>query len=139
MKPVMQTKLYSKYGIGNGNCFAACLASMLELPLWMIPPFEEMFGRSTEHFMTRVDQWLDRMHGLKLVRTEGHKVEDLPEYYIASGLSARKVYHSVIFSKGSLVHDPHYSNSGIENTSWTWHLEKRSTPVVEDDSDHVVN
>lgn len=122
MKPVDQTKLHSKEGIHNGNCFAACLASLLEIPLWMVPPFEDMFAR--DDWSMRVDEWLAAMWGKQRVRKSGHE-EHLPEFYIASGLSPRGVRHSVIYSLGAMVHDPHPSRAGIESVEWTWHLEAK--------------
>lgn len=121
MTPVMQSKLYSADAIHRGNCFAAALASLLDLPLWMVPPFEDMFDRSD--WRERVDQWLARMFKQQLVRTDGHAVEAMPEFYIASGLSPRGVRHSVIYSGGALAHDPHPSGGGIHAVDWTWHLE----------------
>lgn len=111
MIPVKQTKLYSADGIHNGNCLAACLASLLELPLWMVPPFEDMFGRG-DH-ASRMDEWLNRMFKLEIEWQSGHPVDEMPEFYIAIGKSARGVHHAVIYSKGVMVHDPHYSDSGI--------------------------
>ena len=122
MTPVAQSKLYTPDAIHSGNCFAACLASMLDLPLWMVPPFEDMFGRSNGDWFHRCEDWLEQMLRLELVRTDGHAVESLPEFYIASGLSARGVRHSVIYSRGALAHDPHPSQSGIIEVEWTWHL-----------------
>lgn len=126
MTPVMQSKLYYPDGIHNGNCYAACLASILDLPLWMVPPFEDMFGRG--EWRVRTSEWLAKVHGLKMVK---HMVKheaanapvDLPEFYIANGLSARGVYHSVIYSAGKLAHDPHPSGAGIETVEWLWVLE----------------
>ena len=120
MTPVKQSKLYSPQGIHHGNCYAACLASLLDLPLWMVPPFEEMFARGD--WRSRTDEWLKRIFNLKLVRVEGHNQAELPEFYIANGPSARGVHHSVIYSKGQLVHDPHYSNEGITEVEWCWYL-----------------
>ncbi|NPT59084.1 hypothetical protein [Paraburkholderia elongata] len=111
MKPVKQTKLYSADGIHNGNCLAACIASLLDLPLWMVPPFEDMFGRG-DH-TSRMIEWLNHMFKLELVWEDGHPVDELPEFYIAVGRSPRGVHHAVIYSKGEMVHDPHYSNDGI--------------------------
>lgn len=99
---------------------AACYASLLDLPLWMVPPFEDMFARA--EWRDRVDAWLLRMFGLELRRTDGHQVDQLPEYYIGSGLSPRGVRHSVIYRAGDLVHDPHPSGDGILAVEWTWHL-----------------
>lgn len=120
MIPVKQTKLYAPDGIHNGNCLAACLASLLDLPLWMVPPFEDMFGR--DDWGPRRNAWLGRMFKLQLVRTEGHEIAALPEFYIASGESQRGVFHAVIYSRGSMVHDPHYSGTGIKSVQWTQHL-----------------
>lgn len=117
--PVKQSKLYAQDGIHNGNCFAACLASLLDIPLWMVPPFEDMFAR--DDWRQRVTQWLARQQ-LTMTRTEDHQVEAMPEFYIANGKSARGVYHAVIYGGGQLVHDPHPSNDGIEAVLWTWHL-----------------
>lgn len=129
MTPVMQSKLYAADAIHSGNCFAACLASLLDLPLWMVPPFEDMFWRSD--WNARVDEWLLRLFRLRRVRTEGEIVDTLPadgyvpaEYYIASGLSARGVRHSVIYRAGHLAHDPHPSGAGILADEWCWHLER---------------
>lgn len=120
--PVSQTKLYSPDGIHNGNCFAACIASMLDVPLWMVPPFEDMFGRGAE-WRERAEEWLSRIWSVRLVRTEGHTLGSMPMFYIANGPSARGVHHSVIFSEGVLVHDPHPAKSGIESVDWCWHME----------------
>ncbi len=127
MKPVQQTKLYSKDGINNGNCYAACIASLLDLPLWMVPPFEDMFGR--DDWRVRVNEWLNRIFGLEIVHIQGHPIEELPEFYIASGKSARGVYHSVIYSNGVMVHDPHYSNSGIASVEWVYYLRNRTASI----------
>lgn len=121
MTPVKQSKLYAKDGIHNGNCYAACLASLLDIPLWMVPPFEDMFGRGGE-YRVRTQDWLRRMFGLRLQETSGHRVDELPEFYIASGLGKRGVHHSVIYSAGKLAHDPHPSDDGIIDVEWCWHL-----------------
>ncbi len=120
MTPAKQSKLYVPDAIHPGNCLAACLASLLDLPLWMVPPFEDMFNRSD--WRDRIDEWATRMFGLVLVRTDGHPIAELPEFYIASGLSPRGVRHSVIYSGGALVHDPHPSGAGIASVEWCWHF-----------------
>jgi hypothetical protein len=120
MSPVNQTRLYSVDGIGNGDCFAACLASLLDLPLWMVPPFDQMFGRSD--WRGRIDEWLLRMFDLTMLRTEGHQHLLLPEFYIANGPAARGVHHSTIYREGEMVHDPHPAKSGLIAVEWTWHL-----------------
>lgn len=128
MTPVKQNVLFVKDGIGNGNCLAASLASLLDLPLWMVPPFEQMFGRG--EWRRRVDQWLGRMFGLEMARTDGHKPDGLPEFYIASGLSPRGVAHAVIYRRGEIAHDPHPSDAGIASVEYTWHLRPVSSSAV---------
>ena len=124
MTPVRQSKLYAADGNHCGNCFAACMASLLDLPLWMVPPFEEMFGRSDFGVNKYADLWLGRMFGLRMVRSNDHDPTKLPEFYIASGPSPRGVMHSVIYKAGEMVHDPHYTDTGIESVAWVWHLEQ---------------
>ena len=122
MTPVKQSKLFAKDAIHNGNCYAACIASLLDLPLWMVPPFEDMFGR--DDWRHRTDEWLARFFNLKLIRTPGHDWATLPEFYIANGLSPREVYHSVIYKAGAMVHDPHPSGTGIVGVECCFHLNK---------------
>jgi hypothetical protein len=113
MKPVKQSKLWTPDAIHNGNCLAAAFASLLDLPLWMVPPWEDMFGRGD--YWERIDEWLGRMFGLELVVVDGHPIDQLPEFYMAVGPSPRGVHHAVIYSKGELVHDPHFSDGGIRS------------------------
>lgn len=122
MIPVMQTKLYSPQGIHSGNCLAACLASILEVPLWMVPCWEDMFGRNGE-WRLRIDEWLERFFRLRMVRREGHDTDDIHGYYIASGQSARGVAHSCVYHAGHMRHDPHPSDAGIIAVDFTWHFE----------------
>lgn len=92
----------------------------MNLPLWMVPPFEDMFAR--EVWRVRSNDWLRSISGEVLHRTDGHAVKLMPEFYIANGRSTRGVHHSVIYSAGGLVHDPHPSGAGIHQVEWTYHL-----------------
>ena len=126
MKPVMQSKLYREDAPMRGNCRAACVASLLEIPLWMVPPIEDMRGDLQEE---RWNAWLERMFGIEFVRTHGH--QPIPsEFYIACGPSPRGggIYHSVVYSRGALAHDPHPSGAGVVSVEWTWHLAPHRTP-----------
>lgn len=112
MKPVPQTVLYGDNTTGNGNCFDACLASLLEIPLWMVPPFHQMYGRRDR--AARISDWLEIIFGLDVERTNPME-SALPEFYIVSGESPRnaKTNHAVIYRDGVLAHDPHYEGKGI--------------------------
>jgi hypothetical protein len=87
----------------------------------MVPPFEDMFGRGD--WRPRTQEWLQRFFGLRFTQVEGHDFSVLPEFYIANGLSARGVHHSVIYRRGELAHDPHWQRGGIEKVEWCWYLE----------------
>ncbi len=117
MTPVSQTKLYSDTGSHHGNCFAAVLASLLDIPLWMVPEFEGMFARRDTYWLQRVDEWLNTMFGKDLNYDLPKHVDEcgvsLPEFYIVGGESSRGVEHAVIFSHGKMVHDPHPLGGGI--------------------------
>lgn len=116
--PVDQTK----FGPIEGNCFTACVASLLELSLDDVP-----------WFMTPDDgRWLERLQawcgtrGLaaKYWPARGWCDED-PEarpflgvptgLAIMSGESPRNagVFHAVIARAGALVHDPNPSRAGV--------------------------
>lgn len=120
MKPVMQSKLYQPDAPMRGNCLNACLASLLELPLWMLPAFEDMRADLERN---RRDTWLGRLFGLRMVRTEGHDAAVAP-HYVAVGPSPRgaDIHHAVIYAAGLLVHDPHPTGAGLAEVEWTWHL-----------------
>ena len=54
----MQTKLYTPDAAEPGNCFAAAVASVLEVPLWMVPPIEQFYGMRQCHWSERLDESL---------------------------------------------------------------------------------
>jgi hypothetical protein len=121
MTPIKQTI----FGEGKGNCFATCVASILDLPLEDVPnfacsPSEEWFG---EFF-----NWL-KARGYSVVYLyhpeagDVTKVDDkvpfseaffTPYLYIATGKSPRGDFlHSVVGQYDKVVHDPHPDNRGI--------------------------
>lgn len=125
MKPVMQTK----FGMPEGNCFAACLASLLELPIEEIPEFSE------KRWFTEATNWLFS-RGLAIVHIDlleqGMPFHICPAnvYYIASGKSPRGIEHSVIYQGNRFVHDPHPDGTGIEKVNSLMFLIPRN-PMTE--------
>lgn len=124
VKPVFQSKLYQPDAPMRGNCRAASIASLLELPLWMVPPIEDMRGDLQEE---RWNEWLGRMFDLEVIRTHGHAPDSLPEFYVACGPSPRaqadSIYHAVVYRRGELAHDPHPSGIGVVSVEFTYHLQ----------------
>jgi hypothetical protein len=112
MRPVMQRRL----GVG-GDCFLACLAGLLEIPIESVPDFQLM--EKPQEWHLRMMEFLEK-HGCDL---HGSAYGDraltyepgIDGYYIVAGDSPRGLVrgHSVIFYKGKMVHDPHPSGEGI--------------------------
>ena len=97
------------FGAPGGNCFSACVASMLEIPLDAVPYF---MGRGGEWF-TYFEEWL-QPHGYYPVcfNDANYRPQGL---YILSGKSPRGDFlHSVIARGLDVVHDPHPSRAGVE-------------------------
>ncbi len=124
MKPVDQSILG-----GGGNCYAACLASILELRIEDVPNFCVQDGNWLEH----VDRWLRKNHRCTLLgfRPKG---EDafycVPAvYHIMCGKSSRDLNHAVVGYRGQMVHDPHPSRDGlvgpVEEFEFLWPLDDR--------------
>ncbi|ASX98777.1 hypothetical protein SEA_COLUCCI_108 [Arthrobacter phage Colucci] len=102
-----------------GNCFQACVASLLELPLEDVPHFithEDWWevtkafvsahkpGWTIEHFDTVFPAYQDPDH------------PEAPTHVIGSGKSPRgDFYHAAIVDAvtGELAHDPHPSRAGF--------------------------
>ena len=131
MKPIDQTRFHGEDG--PGNCYAACLASVLELSLEDVPwPAErdrESWGGSGGYWEV-ISKWLTR-RGLFVLeierksRTEEarprdlfpiwttHALQDKPLRYIASGPGPRGVDHCCVYLDHELEHDPHPSREGL--------------------------
>ena len=114
MKPVDQTIC----GLG-GNCFAACVASILELKIDQVPNFCEcedtwfadfsrwVARRGYTPLFVKADAVRCRYIDICPLLTAGH-------YLIVSGLSPRGDFmHAVVEHRGAVVHDPHPSRAGF--------------------------
>lgn len=97
MRPVDQTILQ----IGHGNCLAACLASILELPCDDVPP--------VSHSPEQIAWLRDRGFELLRVPSDAFEVRRLPEVpYVMTALSPRApTFHAVVCRGGEIVWDPH--------------------------------
>ncbi len=116
MKPVMQTK----FGKPEGNCWAACIASMLEVGIDAVPAFPVEDGKP--HWYDATKEWLHSEHGLDLLSLHVDLTKadqrrywrDSKCYWIAGGKSPRGDFqHATIFKGIELAHDPHPSGEGF--------------------------
>ena len=124
MKPVDQTILT----FPGGNCFSACVASILEMNLDDVPYFME-----PEDWLGYFNKWL-RPLGFYAIDIPLNGSDWRPEgYYILSGESPRnKDYdHSTVALGNKIVHDPHPSKDNIKD-------EKFATILIQLDPSKVI-
>lgn len=155
MIPVTQTKVVVRNSkdeiIVHGNCYAACIASLMELPITEVPNVEVFFHLDNsfwnEIMLTFINSkgWdIGCDDRFKVYHPELHyqlrgpadkdfdlwlnelKFELLREYYLVSGQSSRGVNHICIYQNGRLVHDPHPTKEGILTFDFFQSLEKIS-------------
>lgn len=128
-------------GDGTGDCFAACLASMLNIGLDEVPNFRRLQTEATNGsvcMVTEADKWLRSVHGKRIITIELYGDDHQPDttrrllnrlaysgddLVILSGESPRKTaeglrkYHCVIGKPSmwgyEVVHDPHPEGGGI--------------------------
>lgn len=120
MKPVKQTRVHPK----QGNCAAACLASLFELPI------EEVFDGESEAGYKNDGEFWDGLRNWMLARgiMWAHVSHAPFGYSIAVGPSPRlKRFdgkpepHACIALNGDLIHDPHPDNTFFgEHRPWEY-------------------
>ncbi|NQT33228.1 MAG: hypothetical protein HQ594_06125 [Candidatus Omnitrophica bacterium] len=120
MKPVFQTK----FGKLEGNCFSACIASILECSIEEIPCFLEPKGTWYQKYKKWLVQY--NLDFVAISNWEGETKPYCPDVYcIVSGMSPRNLMHSVVFLKTEMVHDPHPEGGGVKDiTDWIYIVPK---------------
>ncbi len=133
MIPHMQTDT----GENTGNCFPACIASILEIPLDDVPNFIVEADKAGKDMYVLADDWLREHHRMRFISIQLYKRINVnttqvianplscinpDELVILSGKSPRSKknklrYHAVVgrpkFWGFDIVHDPHPSGQGI--------------------------
>lgn len=119
MKPVTQTVTGPK-----GNCWAACLASLLELDISEVPDLQAYDKHA--NWMHLTNEWLATFgYGFMEFTSEPEffSVFGLNTYHIICGPSPRRteieteLSHAVVGLNGKMVHDPHPSGDGLTSVS----------------------
>lgn len=110
MIPVDQTK----FGKGEGNCYQACLASILHLSIDEIPQFDEAEERGG-YWLTAANRWANErgLHIIVVREIDWVSWSRYPGYYICGGPAERGLGHACVYHKGELAHDPHPSRAGL--------------------------
>jgi len=117
MIEVKQTKLHDPENGVNGNCWRACIASILSLPIDDVPAFED-----EEKFdFESLRDWLREIDAT-MVCTLNPKRHEPRGYTIAVGWSPRfeGVLHCVVAWNGKLIHDPHPDNTFLNGEPIEW-------------------
>lgn len=119
MKKVYQTK----FGKPEGNCFPACLASILEIDIDQVPNFHEGNGV----WYKKYREWFNK-YDLSLVAImnwEGQEDACPQVYAIVGGLGPRGLQHSTVYFGLDMVHDPHPEGGGVKDiTEWIYLVPK---------------
>jgi hypothetical protein len=105
--PVDQTR----FGDPDGNCLAACVASLLELPL------ADVDVRGDGEWWQGLARWLEPrgLWPLAFSYPTPEALEQVKGYAIVSGMTERGLLHATVWRAGKLVHDPHPSRAGLLN------------------------
>lgn len=111
----------------SGDCFSACLASILELPLGDVPVF------TGDYYTAR--QWAWPMAINDWLRTRGYTVAHYPDngaigpecFHIVQGQSRRRGstendQHAVVAYGDRIVYDPNPDGVGIRSIEHRWVL-----------------
>lgn len=124
MKPVYQTIIDSK----EGDCFSACLASVLEIPLVNIPNFLKRYGQ--KHMLEQAKYWLLENFGLTLIIVDVtgprasltiHPISRETVFLVSGKSKTFSEGHHVVVAKAAgdmnsykIIHDPNPKNLGID-------------------------
>ena len=117
MKPVKQTILSDPPNDIRGNCFSACLASLLDLSIEDVPYFA-ILGEGW--FAVFLDFLTANGYVFEGTPNFGDWVktyEGIDGFFIVGGESPRGIRngHSVIYKDGNPYFDPHPSNDFLTN------------------------
>jgi hypothetical protein len=111
MKPVKQKYLYT--GKQRGDCWRACLASILECDIELFP--DPNVITSWPDLYTSTLEQLEKM-GYQYESIAVSQLKGSHDNIIAIGKSPRskrkRITHAVVWNNG-IVHDPHPDNTGL--------------------------
>jgi hypothetical protein len=98
------------FGTGKGNCFAACVASILELPIEEVPNFCDAPG----NWLVPFKAWLAE-RGLFAIIVEHATCVDSARHFIACGDYEGPTGngpHAVVYENAKLSHNPNPRHEG---------------------------
>ncbi len=111
MKPVFQTRFGKQ-----GNCLAACVASILEVDLEVVD--FSCFDHPPDKWFDLFNEKLAKIgYGLLEFHPDVLKGAAKPKHFfwIGTGMSKRGILHAVVCREEAMVHDPHPDASFVES------------------------
>lgn len=140
MKPITQTQ----FGKPAGNCFMACVASILEIGLEECPDLTEAHtaGGGEWWQVTQDFLWQRSYQGIYFPAVPFRGMAP-SGWSIMSGTAARGLQHCCVAWSGGVAHDPHPDHSGlldVRSYITLMDLSMRGDadlPLAEDDEDVV--
>jgi hypothetical protein len=129
MIPVNQTTFgTTKESPEVGNCWSACIASLLEIPVEEVPTFaalDDWFEETRDWLFSRGWEILP-IHPSALMALSGGRFEG---WLIATGKSPRGVHNHSILVSMDAFHDPHPSKDGLDGPIKEFALVYRESSV----------
>lgn len=106
MLKAYQTKFGEK-----GNCWVACVASLLGIGIEDVPEFDKWAAERNTHWYILFEAWLLKEHNFHPMIIHHH----VPVPHIVGGTSPRGISHSVIYEGAKLIHDPYPDGGGVKD------------------------
>lgn len=117
MTPVDQEFINDPENSQIGDCFRACIASVLEVPIAAVPHFALLGNR-----WSRVADFYCESLGRELLWADGVPPDNLNAIVTVQSPRNSDIKHSVIYFNGVMVHDPHPDKTGGKPTGGYFYL-----------------
>lgn len=115
-KGVLQTK----FGIPDGNCFSACVATLMELPIEEVPEYQCDYSN-----VRWWEMWVEWFRERNIIPEVN---EECPEGWAIGNL--KNPCHSVIVRDGRIVWNPYYNMSIAGELEWNEFVKLRRIEVA---------
>lgn len=104
----------TKFG-KEGNCLAACLASLLEVDINLFPDISQ----EPSLWLSKINKYLIAEYELYLFPITLSDLEEAFQImedtiFIGSGYSNRGLFHATLWKNGKMIFDSHPDNTGIK-------------------------
>ncbi len=122
MTPIKQDMMHDIVSVGN--CYQACIASLLDLPMASVPHFCNDYGQKVS-FPLNFKLWLQERGLTHIEFSCGEDgLMDFWGYHLICGASPRGNWlHSIVGFNGDPIFDPHPSNDMLlpeSHTPWVY-------------------